>query len=349
MTDLLIMLLLFLVMLFCVAFQAKIHPEGNPGFFDKRNANALRGLWCIIVILVHIPAQYGNALQDMAGSFAYIGVTFYFLASGFGLSLKGLQKGFWRKRLPKLLLPQLLINLCSILLFGVFLGQTPTVMSFLWVAWWLRWLLFCYFLFWLVHKLCKNKAVANGIIGIGIFLFSITNYSLKRAGILTETIWPTEIFGFLWGVLLAAVFSGFQRFGQKKWAAKAAILWGAALILGVVYLKCKSVAFWGDYLLKTALGLGILAFLLFINTKISIGNKALDFLGNISYEMYLSHTVVISLLSRLLPDVSSGVFILLVLSGSLVLSALVWYVSRLLLKNYWRSSSLGSSVSNDTN
>ena len=332
MVDLLLTAVLFLLILFCVVWKSRVQPGGNNAFFDKENSNALRGLWCIIVILVHIPAQYGNALQNMAGSFAYIGVTFYFLASGFGLSLKGVQKGFWRKRLPKLLLPQLLVNLCSVLLLGVFLGQTPTVMSFLWVARWLRWLLFCYFLFWLVHKLCKNKAWANGFIGIGIFLFSITHYILKRAGILTETIWPTEIFGFLWGVLLAAVFSGFQRFGQKKWPVKAAILCGAALILGVVYLKCKSVAFWGDYLLKTALDLGILAFLLLINTKISIGNKALDFLGNISYEMYLSHTVVISLLSQLLPDVSSGVFIMLVLSGSLVLSALIQFISKHILK-----------------
>lgn len=332
MADLLLTSALFLMLLFCVVWKARVHPGGNNAFFDKENSNALRGLWCIIVILVHIPAQYGNALQNMAGSFAYIGVTFYFLSSGYGLSLKGAQMGFWRKRLPKLLLPQLLTNVSSVLLFWLLLGEKPNILSILWVARWLRWLLACYLLFWLCRRLIKNKTAANGMITLGILALSIGQYSLKNAGLLTETVWPTEIFGFLWGIFLANLTAKFQQFGKQRWPVKAIILCAVALVLGVLYLLGKDVVFWGDYLLKTVLGLGILAFLLFINTKISIGNKALDFLGNISYEMYLSHTVVISLLSRLLPDVSSGVFILLVLSGSLVLSALIQYASKHILK-----------------
>ena len=335
--DLLLTSVLLAALLCCVIYKAKVHPSGNDAFFDKENSIAFRGIWCIIVILVHIPAQYRNALQDIAGSFAYIGVTFYFMASGYGLSLGvmrngGLQKGFWRKRLPKLLLSQLLVNLCAAVLFWALLGDAPTILSVLWVARWLRWLLACYVVFWVAHKLCKNTAFAHSIIGIGVLILSIGQYVLKNAGILNETIWPTEIFGFLWGILLANLAAKFQNFSRQKWLLKAGIFCISALILGVLYLKFKPVPVWGDYLLKTLLGLAILVFMLLLNTKISIGNKALNFLGGISYEMYLSHTVIISLIQRLCPELISGVFIWLVLIGSFALSVLIWYVSRLLLK-----------------
>ena len=56
-------------------------------FFNKENSNALRGFWCLIVILVHVPVAYQNRIQDMIGSFAYIGVTFFFMTSAYGLRL----------------------------------------------------------------------------------------------------------------------------------------------------------------------------------------------------------------------------------------------------------------------
>lgn len=115
---------------------------------------------------------------------------------------------------------------------------------------------------------------------------------------------------------------------------KAAIICITAALLGVLYLKFKTIPVLGDYLLKIALGLAILLFLLFLNTKISIGNKALNFLGGISYEMYLSHTMVISLIQRLCPELTSGVFIWLALVGSFALSILVQYISKLFLKQF---------------
>lgn len=337
--DLFLTAILLGALLCCVLFKAKVHPAGNNTFFDKENSVALRGIWCIIVILVHIPAQYGNALQNMAGSFAYIGVTFYFMASGYGLSLgvmqnNGLKNGFWRKRLPKLLLSQALVNGCAVVLFWALLGDTPNILSFLWVARWLRWLLACYVLFWLAHKLCKKQNIANAIIGAGVLILSIGQYVLKNMGILNETIWPTEIFGFFWGILLANFAGKFQNFGKQKWFFKSACLCVTAALLGVLYLKCKHVPVFGDYLLKIALGLAILAFMLFLNTKISLGNHALNSLGGISYEMYLSHTVIISLVQRLCPELTSGVFIWLTLIGSFVLSVLVWYISRLLSEKF---------------
>ena len=75
-----IMALIMLFLAFELLYKAEYMPEGNH-LFDKQNSNAMRGFWCVIVILVHIPAAYQNRLQDMLGSFAYIGVTFFFMTS----------------------------------------------------------------------------------------------------------------------------------------------------------------------------------------------------------------------------------------------------------------------------
>lgn len=105
----LIMAGILLVLAALLLAGAKYRPNGEH-FFNRENSGAMRGFWCLIVVLVHIPATYQNRAQDMLGSFAYVGVTFFFLTSACGLRLAAVKrpeslKAFWRNRLPKLLVP----------------------------------------------------------------------------------------------------------------------------------------------------------------------------------------------------------------------------------------------------
>ena len=78
----------FVVLFLCFTLLWKAKLTDDTGhFFDKNNSNAMRGFWCFIVILVHTPVVYQNTIQDIMGSFAYVGVTFFFMASGFGLTI----------------------------------------------------------------------------------------------------------------------------------------------------------------------------------------------------------------------------------------------------------------------
>lgn len=337
MIDLLLTAMILMVLASCVIYKSKVHTGQNPDFFDIRNTTSLRGIWSIVVILVHIPAEYGNLLQDMASSFGYIGVTFYFLLSGYGLSLSlqrngFARKGFWEKRLPKLLVPQLLVNITSVLLFRVILGDKLTASSLFLIAGWTMWLLACYGVFWLAHILCRNMPSANGAIFLSVLAISLSQYWLKNTGRITATIWPTEIWGFLWGILLAIFASRFRSWGKNRWMLKTAMTCIVSVCLGLFYLKLKFIVFWGDYLLKIVLGCAITLFILLLNLKISIGNKMLDYLGKISYELYLSHSVVILLLMRGMPDLSSGVFITLVLALSIIMSAILHRISEFLFQ-----------------
>lgn len=282
-----IMALIMLFLAFELLYKAEYMPEGNH-LFDKQNSNAMRGFWCVIVILVHIPAAYQNRLQDMLGSFAYIGVTFFFMTSAYGLRLSIAKnpdslKYFWRKRLPKLLIPMLLVNIVS-----------------------------------LICHLVEGKGISFSTL---IAVFSITVYALQDP--ISGTTWCPEVFGFVWGIVFFHIKDRFANWMGKKWLPKCLAFCIIAGIAGVAYLKFKPVVFFGDYLLKILLGVLIITFLLAMNSRISIGNKVSFFLGSISYEVYLIHHVVFDLVVFLVPQAVSGVFIIISIVLTLLISVAI--------------------------
>lgn len=313
-----IMALIVLFLAFELLYKAEYISDGSH-LFDKQNSNAMRGFWCLIVILVHIPAAYQNRIQDMLGSFAYIGVTFFFMTSAYGLRL-GIEKDpgsirhFWRKRLPRLLIPMFLVNVVS-LIFQLLEGSGISLRTLININGWVQWLLVCYVIFWAVNRfvnpnnqiLMIRGGYQDVVVCVLIMTFSITVYFLKSY--IAATTWCPEIFGFVWGMVFFHIKKRFAEWMGKKWLLKCAAFCMIAGIAGVAYLKFKPVVFFGDYLLKILLGVLIITFMLAVNSRIAIGNKVSLFLGSVSYEVYLLHHTVFGFISFMMPRVSSGAFI----------------------------------------
>lgn len=138
-------------------------------------------------------------------------------------------------------------------------------------------------------------------------------------------------FGFVWGILLFKFKDSFVKWMQNKWFAKCLILCVTAGLLGISYLKLKPVVFYGDYLLKILLGISITVFMLAVNTHVCIGNRVSNFLGSISYEVYLLHGTVFGLINFIMPSIESGLFILFSIVITVVLSKLIQIFSKRLL------------------
>lgn len=140
--------------------------KGKDSFMSIDDSKFLRGFWCIIVVLVHIPATYQNRIQDMIGSFAYIGVTFFFMTSAYGLKYsikhkKGYTEHFWRRRLPSILIPALIANAFAVIVAGYrtdFLDFS--IVDFINIGNWVKVLLLMYFAFWLIY--CVAPKVIRG-------------------------------------------------------------------------------------------------------------------------------------------------------------------------------------------
>lgn len=311
---------------------AQVQKDGKH-FFDINNSNALRGFWCLIVVLVHIPVAHQNRIQDMIGSFAYVGVTFFFMTSAYGLKLQMRKnpnriKMFWKRRLPKLLIPCFVVNLLNIVVNEI-TNREITAINLFKINNWVVWLLVCYFFFWISYRFIGGGH-KDCLTIILVSIFSVTMYVLKKYDSALPG-WCPEIFGFVWGLCLVDVKENLLRFAKKQWILKAVLLGLVSCICGLAYLELKLIVFWGDYLLKIVLGLLLLALLLYINTRICFGNKVSAFLGEISFEVYLIHELVFRLIDKWIPSVNSGIYIVISLLITVIVAVIVKCISQYIL------------------
>lgn len=333
MNSLIIMGIIVILLMTELAYGAKFNSS-PAHFFDLNNTKAMRGFWCFIVILVHIPRTFQNPIQDMIGSFGFIGVTFFFMTSGYGLTLSVMNKPelikfFWRRHLPKLLVTNWIVNLVSISFNKFLYGAELSLKSIFAIDVWIQWLFGCYFLFWLTQTIFAKNRKKGLIIGAAaIALLSFGFYLLRKTGIITSTVWDVECLGFVWGIILAYYYGKIVGMINRNWIRNIAASFVVSLVLGTAYLKFKAVPFAGDYILKVLLGLAITAFILIINVKVNIGNRISLFLGDISYEIYLVQWETFLLVTVLLGEVSSGVFILTSLAIAVILAAICHYITK---------------------
>lgn len=322
------MIVVLLSLAFLVLYKAKI-VDKNDDFFGISLTSAMRGMWCLVIILVHIPESYQNPIQDMISSFGYIGVTFFFMTSGYGLKLGIISKhelthGFWKRRLPKLIIPYIVAILIYLLLS---IGNNEGINWYIFysVGGWVLWLIICYLIFWTIYSFKLFGIYKDIAISVIIILFSTTMFLVGDD--IGFTTWTTEIYGFIWGILLANNKNKFVEYSLEKWSIKTAISCLLAAAFGIMYLKLKLIYFIGSYVLKIVLGIAILMFILMLTSRIYFGNRIVLFIGRISYEVFLCHGIAIKVLEILIPGVQSGLFIALVLVFTIVVATIVHYIA----------------------
>lgn len=320
------------------------------GFMSIEDTTFLRGFWCIIVVLVHVPATYQNWVQDMIGSFAYIGVTFFFMTSAFGLKRSiehkaGYMEHFWRRRIPQILIPALIANAFEVLLNG-FRGVPFSALSFININEWVKVLLFYYFAFWIVYgiapKIIRTDHMGNWQdISMCLLVFgcSLIDYFTELK---ITSRWIVEPLGFAYGIMAAKYAEELKKWIKKKWFIKSFVLMVVSGLIGIAYLRFKPVVFWGDYVLKIILGAMITAFIFTVIGRVKVGNKINHFLGDISYEVYLLHQAIFALIMAMDSyTLNSGLFV--------VISVFITIIAAFFLKMVCKSinkmiSSIGGQI-----
>lgn len=68
-----------------------------------------------------------------------------------------------------------------------------------------------------------------------------------------------------------------------------------------------------------------------ITMNISFEGKLIQRLGNSSYEFYLGHLAVISIIARIFPQISSGAFITIVAFVTLIIAVLISKSSNIII------------------
>lgn len=286
--------------------------------FSKDYTTVLKGICCIIVVMVHIRNGYMNPLQEAIGSFGYICVTLFFMISAYGMQLsferkKDYLQYFWRNRLLALLVPCFLINVFTFVIFGVLDGAYA--FRSLWYIndYVLVLLQYCVW-FYIVMQLKKKFAISNRIADmmliIGVVVSSLISFFFTDRGASGLLGWRCERFGLIYGLLFFRFSRSIKEWLMRNRLPKIILFIILSVLIGLIYLQFKNVIFWGEYILKIILGAIIIFCVLLLSVKRQFGNKFSFWLGRISYEVYLLHTIIMSAIIKIMPDLSSGVFIM---------------------------------------
>lgn len=327
-----ILMILFLIIYVAIILVQIEYQPDKEDFFNLYDSTMLKGAFCIIVMLVHIPTTYQNRIQDMLGSFAYIGVTFFFLTSAYGLKYgvahkENYLRRFWLKRLPAILVPAVLCNIVAVAV-NIVIGEDIAILSFFNVNDWVKVLLLFYFVFWLVYystgKIKMGGCLPDVFICLVVVFFSLID---RMTPLKITLIWPTESIGFAYGIILADCVDWMKKWSDRQWGKKNVLFFLLGGIIGVAYCKFKQVEMLGDYCLKVFLGFVLLMLILQLMRKVKIGNKVLAFLGSISYEIYLLHGTVFTFLAEVTVIENSGVFIWCAVIVTIVFSVIVKKIS----------------------
>lgn len=195
---------------------------------------------------------------------------------------------------------------------------------------------FC-ILFYLVelgeHFKLYKETVSKVLLIVGVTFSSLFLYFYNGGmeGNSSELGWCFERMGLVWGLILLWHFTSIKRLVTPT-VGKIIVLTVVCLILGITYLKFKHIFFWGEYLTKIILGIAIIYLLFIVTSKRKWGNKVAYFLGDISYEVYLSHGFIMALVAKYIPSLTSGEFVLTSVIITIFFSWLIHLIDKPIVK-----------------
>lgn len=327
--DILLTAIVLILLTFAALYKFK-KTNDTTFFLSREYGNWIKGLCAIIVIMVHFSKDYQNPFQDAIGSFAFVAVTFFFFFSAYGMQFnveknKGYLNYFWRNKLVSLLVPCITFNIV-VFFFTYFRTGEWNFQRLYWINKYVRVLLeYCVWFFLIMllvkYKLISNKRIIDLLLIAGVLLSSLIYYFSKTGYVVSAQIgWCYERWGLIWGLLFYRYFDPLLIWLNNRRAKKTIIFLVLSLILGLTYLKYKTVWFSGEYCLKIVLGLVIITFVMLLTQKRIFGNYISTVLGNASYEIFLSHGFIMSVLTFYFPHLPSGFFIVLTILLTIILS-----------------------------
>ena len=310
--------LLVLILIFIIFLKSSINTD-KTWFMSKEYTNGIRGIMCIIIVLVHIPDRFSNNIQETIGSLGFVCVTLFFLFSSFGLmyslkNKKDYMKNFIRNRFFIIYVPFIIINIIDVIIRKKFDSNTLLVIfgiqtSFVSV------LILFYIIFYIINIAFKKEQIRDILFIMYPIIFCIFDM------IFNWGLWGAEAVGFSLGFLIYYYFDKIKYILKNKNKLIFIIFPIFICIFGLLYCKYKNVYIIGNYFIKILLYIFMISFMFEFTSIVKINNKILSFLGNISYEVFLIHGIVITILSRF-TNMSSGVYIWLVIMITLGLATI---------------------------
>lgn len=299
-------LALALIVCYKIKFAKPFKSNIREDFLSVESGKSIRGLLAIIIVLHHLTDQIAVADSGIIfRSFNYIGflaVSVFFFISGYGLQKQYInnenyKKGFLKKRLPGVLFPYIIINLvvwalsftadapysAKDVLMG-FVNGNPMVTH----SWYIISILIFYIVFWALMMLCKKRYTLM-LLGGAIYYVLYALFCIKMGyGAWWYNTAHLLVIGMFWALFEEKILNVLKK---RFWTVSLS----AFAIFAVLFLIIRKIP--DNGLPKNSIfaaGFFVLFLLLFL-MKVKIGNPILKYLGGISLELYLCHSIFLSL------------------------------------------------------
>ena len=263
---------------------------------DKNFTTTIKAVCCFIVMLSHIGL---NEKYQLLGCFHWIAVSFFFLFSGFGLTVSTLTKPdylkFFYKRFFKVLIPYaavLFINYC----FNFPIGSIG--------IFYVNVILLFYAMYYVIHRFIKKNPdifVCIFIVLYSLFIQFYVDSRVSRENLLSYFGWANQSIAFIYGIVIAKKLDYFKKILFEKRILIFCICILLISTLTPLYISRRNIYYisWAQYFLRIILVSAFILCIFVITQNMRLGNKIILYIVNLSYYIFLLQGVVIKLIQKL--------------------------------------------------
>ncbi len=301
----------------------------------------------------------------------FLFVAVFFFWSGFGLYKSFVNKpdylkGFFRRRIVPVWVPYAVVcplfTLLRIFLLGEKMSPLYLVTNLTGLTlgytfgWYVQTIVIFYGLFAMAFGLCSDRKKAAGVIAAGVAVWTVTGLFVDHNDwFLRGEWWYNSVLLFPLGIITAQNEEKLFRFFKKNYTPCLiiAFLSSALLITGAHFAEAY-LGYYGEtwapfglkmefrlitYLFQALSAVALVWLMMLGAMKIRIGNRVLEFCGNHTLEIYLTHAFPLESLGLLYNYSAESFFfrrpwllLLAVLVATFVLSVLLKKICRFLLR-----------------
>lgn len=330
-----------IVILLLITLLLYLLPQ-NKEYLNVKSTSGLRGFLALGIIFHHISplVKTGEEFSNFSYMGTYI-VSIFFFLSAYGLYVQNESRenyldNFLVKRLSKIIVPFFIISL--IYMFYRFVNGQLIDLNFIinlfkqgstiiYNGWFVDIIILMYIFFYLSFKFFQNKFLS--IVFNTIFIICYICLAIKLG---YNFWWYNSVLAFAIGLIWAKNQNKIDRFLEKYYFIVIVLVTVLLFVSHRYDILLKYLHIEDSYSYALAANLDNIIFTIYFIIvflkKINFSNVYLNLIGRISFELYMIHGLVISMLAKIFVSsrVNDVLFTLFVLIISLILA---WIVNKI--------------------
>ena len=330
-----------IVILLLITLLLYLLPQ-NKEYLNVKSTSGLRGFLALGIIFHHISplVKTGEEFSNFSYMGTYI-VSIFFFLSAYGLYVQNESRenyldNFLVKRLSKIIVPFFIISLIymfyrfvngQLIDLNFFINLFKKGSTIIYNGWFVDIIILMYIFFYISFKLFQNKFLS--IVFNTIFIICYICLAIKLG---YNFWWYNSVLAFAIGLIWAKNQNKIDRFLEKYYFIVIVLVTVLLFVSHRYDILLKYLHIEDSYSYALAANLDNIIFTIYFIIvflkKINFSNVYLNLIGRISFELYMIHGLVISMLAKIFVSsrVNDVLFTLFVLIISLILA---WIVNKI--------------------